>query len=135
MAKWTTAQLREKELKRLVSFKTDDPTEADFAEARRNMNSYYRLCGLAETNLYLANDERTCNRESTKRSEEQKPKAQIAPKVRRSEERESKWYNRLDKTFNDTYGLRLVYCGYFPSIGTLDERGGFSGKISTYFYN
>lgn len=119
MPRPTIAQLRERELARLVAFKTDNPTDDDFTEARHNMNSFYRLCGLAETNLYLANDSRTCNRASTKVSED----------------REARWHKRLDKTFKDTYGLRLVYCGYCPSIVTVDEHGGCCERISRYFYN
>lgn len=119
MAKMTIAQLRERELKALVAFKTSNPTEEDYNEAKRNMNSFYRLCGLCETNLNLANDARRCNTSSTKRSEE----------------REANWHKRLDKIFYDTYGLNLVYCGYMPSIGVKMENGGFSERISRYFYD
>lgn len=119
MAKMTIAQLREREVKRLALLKTSTPTEQDYNEARKNMNSFYRLCGLCETNLNLANDERRCNSSYTKRSEE----------------RESKWHERLDKIFHDTYGLNLAYCGYCPSIGVKNENGGFSERISSYFYN
>lgn len=120
MARMTIAQLREREVKRLACFKNPNPTDEDIREARRNMNSFYRLCGLCETNLYLSNDERTCNRPSTVRSHD----------------REDKWHYRLDRIFEETYGLRLVYCGYTPSIGTIDETcGGFSEKITRWFYN
>lgn len=119
MKKSTIAELREKELKTLVAFKTVNPTEADYQEARKNINSFYRLCGLCETNLYLANDEKRCNSRYTQESEE----------------RESKWFERLNKVFSDTYGLKLVYCGYCPSIGTVDENGGFYEKVNRYFYN
>ena len=119
MARMTIAQLREKELDRLVRFKTDSPVESDYEEARKIMNSFYRLCGLCETNLYLANDERRCNTRYTKASEG----------------KEDKWYRRLDKTFHDTYGLNLCYCGYAPSIGVKCENGGFAEKITRWFYN
>lgn len=119
MARMTIAQLRERELGRLVAFKTDSPTSEDYKEARRMMNSFYRLCGLCETNLYLTNDERTANRRYT----------------HESEARDNKWHKRLDKQFSDTYGLRLVYCGYCPSIGVVLDHGGFSEKISRYFYD
>lgn len=119
MARMTIAQLREREVRRLAEFKRKNPTDGDIAEARRNMNSFYRLCGLCERNLYLSNDEHTANRAST----------------RRSEEREDQWHKRLDKVFKDTYGLRLVYCGYAPSIGVKVEHGGFSEKIYRYFYD
>ena len=120
MARLTVAQLREREVKRLAAFKNPEPTDEDIQEARRNMNSFYRLCGLSERNLYLQNDERS---HSTRYAKE-------------CEEREDKWHKRLDKVFNDTYGLRLVYCGYAPSIGTVEHPGGgFSEKISRYFYD
>jgi hypothetical protein len=119
MARMTIAQLRAREVDKLVLFKTKHPTEADYKEARRNMNSFYRLCGLSETNLYLSNSERSANSRYTKESEA----------------RECRWYKRLDKTFKATYGLRLVYCGYTPRIGEKLEYGGFSEKISRYFYD
>lgn len=119
MAKMTIAQLREREVKRLALLKTSTPTEQDYNEARKNMNSFYRLCGLCETNLNLANDERRCNSSYTKISEA----------------RENVRYQRLNKIFHDTYGLNLVYCGYCPSIGVKNENGGFSERISRYFYD
>lgn len=119
MAKMTIAQLREKQVERLALLKTSNPTEEDYNEARRNMNSFYRLCGLCETNLNLANNERRCN--------------SLYAKI--SELRENLWYQRLNKIFRDTYNLNLVYCGYMPSIGVKNENGGFSERISTYFYN
>lgn len=119
MARLTVAQMREKELERLVAFKTDTPTDEDYAEAKRLMNSFYRLCGLAETNLYLANNERTCNSAATKRSEE----------------RESAWYDRLRKEFEEKYGLTLFYTGYAPSIGVRCPGGGVAEKITRYFYD
>lgn len=119
MAKMSIAQLREKELERLVSYKTNNPTDNDFSEARKIMNSFYRLCGLCETNLYLSNDARTCNSTYTAKSEE----------------RERVWYERLKKQFQDTYGLSLCYIGYCPSIGVKQyPSGGFAEKISRYFY-
>ena len=119
MAQMTIAQLRERTINELVKHKTEKPTSEDYAEARRIMNSYYRLCGLCETNLYLQNDERRYNSRYTKESEE----------------REERWYKRLDKQFSEIYGLHLVYCGYYPSIGMRDEHGAFYHQIFTYFYN
>ena len=57
MKKLTIAERREKELDILISYKTSNPTPADYKEARKIMNSYYRLCGLANRNLMLTNNE------------------------------------------------------------------------------
>ena len=114
----TVKECRERELVRLVRFKTNAPTEEDFAEARRLMNSFYRLCGLAETNLYLTNDSRRHN----------------LPSTRKSEEREHEWWKRLDGEFNRIYGLNLVYCGFMPSIVTKHENGGVREEIQRFFY-
>lgn len=114
----TIAELREREVRRLATFKTPEPTDADIAEARRLMRSFYQLCGLCEKNLYLQNTERTCN---TRYAAE-------------CEKRESKLYERLDGEFNRLYGLRLVYCGYCPSIVTVGENGSVSEKITRFFY-
>lgn len=120
MAKMTIAQMREKELDRLVSYRTETPTAEDYAKAKKLMNSFYRLCGLAETNLYLANNERTCN----------------ASYTRESEAKESRWYDRLCKEFQEFCGLTLFYTGYAPSIGTKDSKtGAVCEKVSRFFYN
>lgn len=88
------------------------------AEASKLMNSYYRLCALCERNLYLSNDETTCNLKSTKESEE----------------REERWFNRLKDQFNKKAGLTLVYTGYYPRIGIKDDKGVFKEIIESYFY-
>lgn len=119
MKKLTIAELREREVKRLAMYHAENPDADDIIIARQLMHRFYRLCGLCETNLYLSNNERTCN---TKYTEE-------------SENKESRLYNKLKKDFQDFSGLTLVYCGYCPSIGILHAEGGFSEKISRYFYN
>ena len=110
--------LREREIYRLATFKNENPTADDIAEARTMMRAYYNLCGICEKNLYLANDARTCDLKAT----------------RESEEREALRHKRLNEKFNNLYGLSLVYCGYLPSIGTIRDNGGFSEKIYAYFY-
>lgn len=120
MAKMTIAKCREREVYRLAEYHAKDPSREDIEKAWYLMNSFYRLCGLCERNLYLAYDDRTANLKSTKASEE----------------REYKWYKRLSKDFEDFSGLTLTYCGYMPSIGIIyKDTGGFSEKISRYFYN
>ena len=120
MDKLTIAERREKELNILVTYKTNDPMPADYNEARKIMNSYYRLCGLSNKNLILTNNENTCNRAST----------------HESEERESKWFKRLKKTFKDIYGLDLFYVSWYPLIGTKDtENGSVQELVHAIFYN
>lgn len=120
MAKMTIAQLREREVERLARYKTSEPTEADIAEAKSIMNSFYRLCGLADRNLYLANEEWSCNLASTKESED----------------REYRWYKRLNEQFKANYGLELYYFSWLPSIIARDDEGRVtSEKIHRYFYD
>ena len=120
LARMTIAQLREREVNKLARFKSENPSEEDYAEAKRMMNRFYRLCGLEERLLYLENDERTYNSWYTKECD---AKAE-------------RWRNRLNADFKRIYGLELVYCGYAPSIGVVDRegRGGFHEKINRWFY-
>lgn len=115
----TVHEMREVEVHRLAEFKRQNPTGEDIAEARSLMNSFYRLCGLCDRNVILANTERTCNLRST----------------HASEERERQWFQRLDVKFQELYGLCLTYCGYLPSIGTKSKGGGFAEKITRHFYD
>lgn len=112
--KKTIAEMRREEVQKLHEMNP----EAGYNTATRLMNSFYRLCGLAERNLYLANDERTHALKSTQKSEE----------------REERWYKRLSGEFEKNYGLTLTYCGYMPSIGVETPGKGFSEKIYRYFY-
>ena len=112
----TIAELRRREVRRLADYNRD----VDYEEACRLMNSFYRLCGLSERNLEMANDENKYN----------------PVRLAKSEARESRWYDRLNAEFERLYGLRLVYCGYAPSIGIVNpETGGFTEKITRYFYD
>ena len=117
--KKTISQLRYEQAVKLASYRDPDCSEMAIAEAQSVMISFYRLCGLAEKNLCLSNDETTANLKSTADSEE----------------REQKWFERLNKVFQLKYGLCLCYCGYMPSIGVKNEHGGFTEKIERYFYD
>lgn len=119
MAKMTIAQMREKEIEKLARMENENYTEEEYRTAQRLMNSFYRLCGLCETNLYLSNNERTAN---TRRTAE-------------SEDREAKWFTRLNKEFNERYDLQLFYSGFCPSIGHDYKHGGCVEIINRYFYN
>ena len=116
--KKTIAELRHEQVYKLATFKNPEPTDDDIRIATTHMNSFYRLCGLAEKNLHLTNDEKTANKASTAYSEK----------------REQDWFERLNKTFREHYGLCLTYCGYMPSIGVKNEQGAFTEKIERYFY-
>ncbi len=119
MARMTIAQLREREVDRLAHYHAEEPSEDDYRVACKLMNSFYRLCGLADRNLYRANCEYTCNTERTKREEA----------------REYAWYRRLSAKFKEFAGLELFYTGHMPSIGTRNpENGGVCEKITRWFY-
>ena len=113
------AELRAREVRKLAAMHNEAYTENDLAIARRLMTSFYRLCGLAETNLYLQNDAR---RHDT-------------PYAIAMEEKEDRWRKRLSDQFRDFAGLELFYCGYLPSIGIVHRpSGGCSEKITRWFY-
>lgn len=112
----TIAEKRRKAIKELVMRKTAHPTQQDIDNARKAMNSYYRLCGIEERLLYLENNERTCNGWGTKRLEE----------------RRDKWFLRLNEIFKINYNAELVYFSYLPSIC---ESGTTHDLYLTYFYN
>lgn len=79
------------------------------------MNSYYRLCGLAETLLYLQNDERTCNSRYTAAQEE----------------KEQRWIKRM-KEYLAPYNATIKYFGYCP---TIVETGTTQDLYLAHFYN
>lgn len=114
MRKKTIHELRERELKVLISLNP----ELGAPHARKLMNSFYRLCGLSWSNLEIENNERTCN---TKYAQ-------------RQEDRENRWYDRLNGDFKKAYGLSLKYCGCMPAIGTVNENGAFTEVIERHFY-
>lgn len=69
MKKMSIAECRSREVDQLAALRNENLTEAQTAEARKIMNSFYRLCGLCERNLYLANDEYWHNKPYTAESE------------------------------------------------------------------
>jgi len=115
MARMTIAQLREKAVFQIAQRKTTDPTEQDIAAAKTLMHRFYLLCGLDEQLLYLENDERTYNRQSTK------DKAAKRDRL----------YNALIKDF-EPYNATLVYYGYCPTITSLDRK---EDLYLRHFYN
>ena len=118
MARLTIAQMRERELGRLVRYKTDNPTEADYQQARRMMNSFYRLCGLCDREAELSNTWPDAN---TKR-------------VKAMGERMMKWIDRLDAEFQEVYGLQFDFCGHLPHIVKQGNRGG-ADAVQRFFYD
>lgn len=125
MAHMTIAQLREKEVEKLATFRNGEPwqhepTEEEKQQARRMMNSFYRLCGIDERLLYLENDEKWHDRPYTKNLSAKR----------------DKWFSRLNEQFKEKYGLVLYYSGYCPSIGVrYMPGGGCAEKITRWFYN
>ena len=116
MAKMTIAQQRERAVYQLAQRKNPTPTEQDIQNARRTMNSFYRLCGLDEQLLYLENDERTHNK----------------PYTLEKAAKRDRWFERLNNIFKSEYNARLVYFGYCP---TICENGTTQDLYLIYFYN
>ena len=107
MRTMTIAQLRKKSAIDLAKRKVSKPSAEEIAKATSIMNSYYRLCGLDERLLYLESNERTYNSRF----------------VKELEEKQEKWYKRLNAQFNE-YSAELIYFRYFPTIcakGTTKE--------------
>ena len=122
MPRMTVAQIRARQVETLANYKTEKPTEKDMATARTLLNSYYRLCGLADRNLYLANNERTCN----------------SRYYAESEKKEERWVKSLSERMKDFNGLIVdYYGGYLPEIlkitgpRSVDRRQ----VLTPYFYN
>lgn len=116
MARMTIAQMRERAVLQLAERKTAVPTEQDIQQARRTMNSFYRLCGLDEQLLYLENDERTHDK----------------PYTLEKAARRERWYDRLNAIFKNEYNACLVYFGYCP---TICEQGTTQDLYLRHFYN
>ena len=118
--KKTIAQLRWEQVEKLATLKNAEPTEEDLRNASRTMNSLYRLCGLVERNFYRSNDVRwNTNKHLIEVLEE-------------DEEREYRWARRLEKTFSEEYGLKLMFPGLYPKL--YSEYTGYA-EISLYFYD
>lgn len=116
MAKMTIAQQRERAVYQLAQRNGPTPTEQDLQDARRTMNSFYKLCGLDEQLLYLENDERTHDKQSTKDKAEKR----------------DKWFDRLNSIFKKEYNARLIYFGHLP---TICENGTTQDLYLRHFYN
>ena len=116
MTRMTIAQMRDRAVLQLAERKTATPTEQDIQDARRIMNSFYRLCGLDEQLLYLENDERTHDKPYT---------------LEKAAKRE-RWFDRLNAIFKSEYNACLVYFGYCP---TICANGTTQDLYLRHFYN
>lgn len=115
MRRLTVSEKRERALQELATRKNATPTAADIKEARKVMNSYYRLCGLDESLLYLQNDESTCNSRYTAE--------QGATAFR--------WIKRMNQ-YLKPFDACVIYFGYLPTICKL---GTTQDLYLAHFYN
>lgn len=76
----------------------------DMSDEKKLLNSFYRFCGLEERLLYLTNT-----------YEMQK----YSSYINELEDKADKWRKRLIVQFA-TYGIKLVYFGYLPTL--CDDR-------------
>lgn len=109
MRKLTVAEKRERELRYAIR-----EYNIPYDEGKHLMNRFYRLNGDLERLSYLENDERTCNRRSTKDLSESTD--------RRSE--------KLSTDF-EKYGLCLDYFGH---LATICEKGSTRTAIEAFYY-
>lgn len=114
MKKLTIAEKREWAIDRLVTRKAY-PTTADWNQARKIMNSYYRLVGLCGRLLALDNTNSVYN---AKESESMSKRA-------------SAWFDRLNKQFAE-FDAELTYFGWYPDIV---KKGTTQDLYLTYFYD
>lgn len=105
----TIREKREAELSRLA-----ERYNGNIDDARRIMNSFYKLCGLEERRLEFDNDERRYN---AKESERLTDKAM-------------NWISRLNKEL-EPYNCKLTYFGIYP---TITEIGTTRECVTRFFY-
>ena len=118
MRQKTVAEKRAEAVVTLAKRKTENPTAKDIADARRTMNSFYRLCGLRETQVNFDNDAYRYN-------------LLISQQL---EAREDRWYERLKGIFESKYNATLIYYGYLPTICELDAEGHRHDLNLVHFY-
>ena len=110
MRKLTIAEKREKELRR-----ASETYEIEYGVARHLINRFYRLNADLDRLTYLENDERTCNRQSTK-------------------DLSASCDKRIDKLNKDLepYGLAL---DSFSHLMTIVVKGTTRAAIESFYYN
>ena len=116
MRKKTVAELREAALPRLASLSSNSDCMIAYANARKAMNAFYRLCGLCERALHVDCDSRLYTLE---RSEAMDKKVEASR-------------NRVNNYLSE-FGCHCVWYGYLPTIEEISKPGS-GNAISTYFY-
>lgn len=118
MKRKSIAERRAEAIYALAKRKTENPSTQDITDARRVMNSFYRLCGLTDRLLILENEEETCNLRST----------------RQMDARRQAWYDRLKGIFEAEYNATFICYGYLPTICEVDEKGRGKDLEIRHFY-
>ena len=113
MAALTQAQRRERAL---INF--NDEFIKDMEQARKIINSYYRLCGLSYRVCMLQND----------------AEMHATPYAQEQEEKEQRHIQRLNN-YLKPYGLNIAYSGIYPTIVILDKTrpGNCIGRYVYFF--
>lgn len=118
MPKKTIAQEREENILKLAERRSKNPTESDIDEARRILNSCYRLNGLENRLLILTNDFATANLRW----------------VQKEEERSLKWIGRLNKWL-EPYKCKIQASGgYVRIVEEVNEFGGINDLYLMVYY-
>jgi hypothetical protein len=110
MRKLTIAEMRERELRRAI-----EAYNIDYDAAKHLMNRFYRLNADLDRLSYLENEERTCNRKTTK-------------------DLSLSCEKRIDKLNKDLepYGLAL---DSFSHLMTIVKKGTTNTAIDSFYYN
>ena len=119
MRQLTIAEWRQKEVETLHARNTAVSIE----DARKALNSYYRLCAFSERIFYINNDEALYTR-YTRRG-----------RLEAMEARETAWIKRLNNYLMPCGGC-VAYTGLYPSIVVKGDNGCIENTvIYGHFYN
>ena len=104
----TIAEKRALDVQKLMEYdKRNVDEDVKYGTAKNIFNRFYRLVGLRDRNLMDDSNEHFVNTSWHKENEE----------------KEMRWYEKLNKDLFSTYGMNLVYTGAYPHIAFMDKEG------------
>lgn len=120
MRKWTIAELRERDVERLAKRSAKEGMEA---EARKALNSYYRLAAFSIYKFEIENNERSYTR------------ALKSGYLAAMEEREERWIARLNE-YLKPFNCEVTWTGLYPSLVVFGKYHRIDEVVTNgYFYD